>query len=217
MGAKISKENIIRALLDASFFYSAGATSLKDVADRLGIKKASLYNHFDSREDLIKQTLASCADYIQAITFTPKDIEAVAKQYPPATVFKGIVNRFFKMHEKAPLFQIYTFVESQKYFSEDAATIIKEENAKISTQTLDVLTALHTLGKITLPKRQLAGAATWFCAGIKDLLNIYLLERKAIVVNNPDSGEGQLFSLPEDGSGLEKVGVFVDNFVNIIK
>lgn len=120
MGLKVTKDDIIRALLDESFMRSTGSTSLKDIADKVGIKKASLYNHFESREDLVKQTFASCSEYLAAVTFTPKDIDAVSKKYPPEVVLKGIVNRYFKMHEKTPLFQIYTFVESQKYFCKEA-------------------------------------------------------------------------------------------------
>ena len=217
MGAKVSKDDIIRALLDTAFFHSTGATSLKDIAEKIGIKKASLYNHFESREDIIRQTLESCREYVEAIMFTPKDIDSVTKKYSPDIVFKGIVNRYFKMHEKTPLFQIYTFLESQKYFVKEASDIIKAENRKVIYQTLLVLKALKANGKISIEEQNIENTAVWFCSGMKELLNLYLLDRKTVVVNNPDSGEGQLFSLPADESALEKIDTYIDSFIDIIK
>lgn len=217
MGAKVTKDDIIRALLDTAFFHSTGATSLKDIAEKIGIKKASLYNHFESRDDIIKQTMDSCKEYVEAIMFTPKDIESVTKKYPPDIVFKGIVNRYFKMHEKTPLFQIYTFLESQKYFVKEASDIIKEENKKVIRQTAQVLKALRANGKISIEEQKIENVAVWFCSGMKELLNLYLLDKKIVVVNNPDSGEGQLFSLPADESALEKIDNYIDSFIDIIK
>ena len=217
MGAKVTKDDIIRALLDTAFFHSTGATSLKDIAEKIGIKKASLYNHFESRDDIIKQTMDSCKEYVEAIMFTPKDIESVTKKYPPDIVFKGIVNRYFKMHEKTPLFQIYTFLESQKYFVKEASDIIKEENKKVISQTAQVLKALRANGKISIEEQKIENVAVWFCSGMKELLNLYLLDKKIVVVNNPDSGEGQLFSLPADESALEKIDSYIDSFIDIIK
>lgn len=217
MGVKVSKDDIIKALLEEAFMRSAGETSLKDIADKIGIKKASLYNHFESREDIVKQTFASCAEYISAITFTPKDIDAVTKKYPAQVVFKGIVNRYFKMHEKPPLFQIYTFVESQKYFSSDAAQIIEKQDAKIFADTQTVMKSLIAFGKLKLPEENIQTASRWFCAGIKNMLENYLQDRKQLVVNSPASGEGELFSLPAEGKGLDKVDAFIDAFIMMIQ
>lgn len=218
MGVKVSKDDIIRAFLDEAFMRSAGETSLKDIADKIGIKKASLYNHFaGGREDIVKQTFASCAEYIGAITFTPKDIDAVTKKYPAPVVFKGIVNRYFKMHEKSPLFQIYTFVASQKYFCQEAAQITARQDAKILADTQTVLRSLVSFGKLELTDEELQQASQWFCSGMTNMLENYLLDRKRLVASSPASGEGELFSLPAEGKGLDKVDAFIDAFIAIIQ
>src|SRR5574344_1456175 len=217
MSEKLTKDKIIEAVLNSSFYRSTGATSLTDIANELHIKKASLYNHFNNRDDLLAQTTASCAEYIRAITFIPTDVDAIAKKYSPETVLKGIVNRYFKMHEKSPLFQIYTYVESQKYFNAYAAAIVTEEKEKIVHQTEKVLLALADEGKVILTKASAQFAAQWFCSGVNDMLNLYLVERKQVIVKNPASGEGELFTLPADENVFEKVDLFVDQFVTLIK
>ncbi len=147
----------------------------------------------------------------------PPEIDSVTKKYPAEAVIKGIINRYFKMHEKYPLFQVYTFVESQKYFSKAATDIVRQEDEKLVNQTLAVLNSMLENGKIRLSQEALKPAAVWFCRGVHDLLNLYLLERKQIVVKNPASGEGELFTLPSDSSALEKVDALADSFVAFIK
>ena len=54
MGKRLSQEDIIRALLDTAFFKSAGATSLADIADKLGIK----FDCDTTVGDIVKQLTA---------------------------------------------------------------------------------------------------------------------------------------------------------------
>lgn len=217
MSEKITRDSIIKSLLDTAFYKSAGGTSLSDIAGSLGIKKASLYNHFESRNDIIEQAASSCAEYLKNISFIPAEIESVAKKYPVETVLKGIVSRYIKMHEKTPLFQIYTFVESQKYFDISTAHIIKEENEKLESQTAIVLECLLQLGKIKISKEQIPGISKWFCAGINDFLNRRLLERKQVVMQNPKSGEGELFTLQSDDKGIDEINQLVEQFSRLLR
>nr|WP_318710734.1 TetR/AcrR family transcriptional regulator [uncultured Treponema sp.] len=216
MADKITADKVIRAFLDASFMRSEGNTSLADIADILHIKKASLYNHFESRDDIVEKTLESCADYLAAISFIPGDISSVANKYPAETVLKGIITRYVKMHEKSPLFQIYTFVESMKYFNRRAAEIIAEENRKLVEQTEKTLVELNKVGKISLSDDKIKPSAKWFVAGINDLLSNYLMIRKQVVMANPQSGDGELFQLEPDEKGIEKINILVEEFCRMI-
>lgn len=216
MADKITSDKVIRAFLDASFMRSEGNTSLADIADILHIKKASLYNHFESRDDIVEKTLDSCSDYLAAISFIPNDIASVAKKYPADTVLKGIISRYVKMHEKSPLFQIYTFVESMKYFNKKAADIIIEENAKLVQQTEKTLTELVASGKINTPEERIHSCAKWFVAGINDFLSRYLLARKQIVMSNPQSGDGELFQIEPDEKGIDKINHLVEEFCKML-
>jgi hypothetical protein len=217
MSERLTKDSIIKALLDAAFSRSTGATSLANVADALHIKKASLYNHFNSREDLIFQTTNSCAEYIREISFIPNDFESVTKKYPPETVLKGLVTRYVKMHEKSPLFQIYTFVESQKYFNPEAAKISTEQKEKLISQTEKILISLSSLGKIKIPGSLIHGTAVWFCSGVNDILDKHLLKRKQVVMANPQTGEGELFSIDPDEKSIEAINALVEEFSLLIK
>lgn len=211
-----TNDEIIKSLLDLAFYKSSGSTSLSNVADGIHIKKASIYNHFASREDLIAQTIKNCGQYISEINFIPDDIETVTKKYSAETVLKGIVNRFFKMHEKSPLFQIYTFVQSEKYFYTECMDIVNAEKEKLIEQTELVLNSLVQNGKLSLEKEKIHFAAVWFCNGVLNILSSVLLERKKIIIENPKSGNGELFTLQQDDSLFNEVNVMIENFVSLI-
>lgn len=216
MSEKISRESIIRSLLNSAFYKSAEGTSLSDIADSLGVKKASLYNHFGSRDDIMAKTVSSCENYLNELSLIPSEIQSVAQKYPVATVFKGIVSRWIKLHEKNPLFQIYTFVESRKYFDQNAAEIVRKQNERLVAQTEIVLESLFSLNKISVKKEKIHPVAVWFCAGMNDIMSCHLLSRKRLVVENPESGDGELFTLQSDDEKIEKINVLVEEFCNLI-
>ena len=216
MGKKISREEIIMALVDISFFKSTGATSLSDIAERLGIKKASLYNHFESRDAIEKAAFKFCGDYLSAINFLPPDLESVTKKYSASSVLKGIINRYFRMHEKRPLFQIYTFVQSQKYFSKEASEIISNEEKRLHTQTEVLFKSLMNNGKIFLPEAYKNSCIHWFLSGINDTLSNHLMQKKRLIVENPATGDGELFSLPVDDSAFEELDRLIDDYTRRI-
>ena len=211
MGEKLSNDDIIQALLDLAFYRSAGDASLGDIASSLGIKKSSLYNHFDSREDLLQSALESCKEYIDSINFIPNDYANVAKKYPLETVFKGIALRYFKMHEKSPFFQIYTFVQSQKYFSVQAAQIIVDEKEKFISQTVQMLEALKDAKKISLDSARFYGIALCFVSALNDLVSDLLLKRKKIVFEKFVDCKS-LSNLQSDESSIEKINSFAQDF-----
>ena len=212
MAKGLSRDVIIKSVLHAAFIRSPGGISLSDVADDLNVKKASLYNHFFSREDIMESTLDFCGKYYSSITFSPPDLDSVAQRYSAETVFKGVVDRYVKMHEKLPLIEVYTFVQSQKYFSKKAAFIVQNELKKITSQPEQILEALLKNQKINVQEKSIPACAKWFCSGVSSILCDYIIAKKQLIMDNPESGEGELFSLPADSSSLEAVEKLVSDF-----
>ena len=218
VGEKITKGKIIRAVLDSAFNKSVGGTSLADISERLGIKKASLYNHYESRDAMIEDTVAYCADQMRKTSFIPADMAATAQKYPAETVFKGMVNRWFKLNEKEPLLQVYVFVESEKYFSNQAAAIVTETRNKLIDQTVTALRALSDAQKI----RQMdeAGAkqcASLFVSALRDLLDTYLADKKVQIRSNPETGADTLFAAPNEEPDYGEIDTLVEQFCNLLK
>ena len=215
---KITREKIILAFLESCFEKNAGGTSLSDVAGRLGIKKASLYNHYESRDAMVEDTLRWSGEYMKRTYFIPSDIDAIARKYSAETVMKGIVNRWFKLNEKEPLFQIYSFVESEKYISNAAAEISQENREKLISQTATAFLSLSAAGKIAQITEEKAIQISKMYAGIvMSFLDSYLTDKKIQIRTNPETGEGSLFAPPQEKGNLDGIDSITEDFCALLK
>ena len=201
----ISQEKIIQAFMASAFDKSAGASSLADVADILEIKKASLYNHFESRDAMYTATLSYCAKEIEAVGFLQeKTLEGIkGGKTAPSAVFKKLITRYTELFENEPLFQIYVFVHSEKYFNLNALKIAEAENEKIFEGVKAVIAELSAKGKIAKKTdKEQKDIAAELAAVIIQHRDSYIAARKETVRQNPDSKAGGLFALPTDEAAL---------------
>ena len=214
---KVTREKIILAFLDSCFVKNAGGTSLSDVAERLGIKKASLYNHYESRDAMVEDCIRWCGDYYRKTYFIPTDIESISQRYPSENVMKAIVNRWFKMSEKDPLVQIYSFIESEKYISTAAARIAQETRDKLVNQTKTALRCLAKAGKIIdLEENDLESLSKMFASITVANLDEYIIKKKIEIRSNPESGEGSLFDAPNE-TDYSEIDNLVTTFCSMLK
>ncbi len=201
----ISQEKIIQAFIASAFDKSAGATSLADVSEGLEIKKASLYNHFESRDAMYSASLAYSAKEIESVSFLEeKTLDNVkGGKVAPLAVFKKLVTRYFELFENEPLFQIYVFVRSEQYFNLEALKIVEGEDNRICDAIKDLLSAFTAAKKIAKKTdKELKDIATNIAAVIIQQRDAYIAARKETVRQNPDSKAGGLFALPTDEAAL---------------
>ncbi len=201
----ISQEKIIQAFLASAFDKGAGATSLADVSEGLEIKKASLYNHFESRDAMYEATIAYSANEIQGVSFLEeKTLEGIkGGKTAPSAVFKKLITRYFEFFENEPLFQVYVFVHSEQYFNLEALKIVEGENNQICDSIKDLLSAFAAAKKLAKKTdKELKDAASNLAAVIIQQRDAYIAARKETVRQNPDSKAGGLFALPTDEVAL---------------
>lgn len=218
---KISREKIINAFLFSSFDKSAGATSLQDISNFLEIKKASLYNHFSSKDEMYEATLDYCKEYLSAVNFIPDEINLIKSVEKDSlnTLLKKIIKRYLKLYEAEPLFQIYTFIHTEQYFNLKAAEISADEIAKIKDGIFNIF-KIYSDYKIIkqLTEPQLENISQWFSSALINQFDIYITNKKEIVRQNPESGAGSLFALPTDDSALDSIisitEEYISNFTN---
>ena len=209
----ISQEKIIQAFLASAFDKSAGATSLADVSEGLEIKKASLYNHFESRDAMYAASIAYSANEIGAVSFLEeKTLEGIkGGKAAPSAVFKKLITRYFELFENEPLFQIYVFVHSEQYFNLEALKIVEGENNQLCDSIKDILAGFVASKKIAKKtEKELKDVASELAAVIIQHRDAYIAARKETVRQNPDSKAGGLFALPTDEAALGRTLKLVD-------
>jgi AcrR family transcriptional regulator len=215
----ISQEKIIQAFIASAFDKSAGATSLADVSEGLEIKKASLYNHFESRDAMYAASIAYSAQEVGAVSFLEeKTLESIkGGKVAPAAVFKKLITRYFELFENEPLFQIYVFIHSEQYFNLDALKIVEGENNQICDSIKDILAAFVAAKKLAKKTdKELKDIAGEIAALIIQHRDSYIAARKETVRQNPDSKAGGLFALPTDEAALGRTLKLVEVMLKAI-
>lgn len=215
---KVTKEQIIKSVLDVSFYKGASKISLSDVAGQLGIKKASLYNHIESRDEMFASVFDYCELFLGKLKFIPDDIEAVASRYTAETVLKGIVKRRFRMHQKPPLLQIYFFLQSQKYYTSRAHSILKVQDEHLASQIKTVLTALMHSDKVSCAEGDLDVLSAWFCAGGEELLCAMMIDLREDILANQTEGTATVVIPPAmvDSGKMDRMGLLVERFCKLL-
>ena len=203
----ISQEKIIQAFIASAFEKSAGGTSLADISESLEIKKASLYNHFSSRDEMYNAAVDFCGKEIRSVHYIQeKTIESVKNAKTSLTaLFKRLTTRFFELYENEPLFEMYVFISTEKYFNLNALKITEDEQEIFCDEIKGLLQAFVAVDKITKKnERELREAASTLTAIIFQQRDAYIARRKETVRQNPESGAGSLFALPTDENFLNK-------------
>jgi AcrR family transcriptional regulator len=183
---KITKEKIIASVLKIAFEKGIAGTSLADIAGDLGIKKASLYNHFESRDDILAATGVFCASLLRANPYIPPDYKTTAAKYSVRAVLKGIVRRYLKLYERDLPLRVIMYVESGKYFYTKAAEAAREERAKIRVQVRTLFSAFAAEGKLPFKNALELDTAAWcFTEAVSSYTAECLFEIKWTLAQDP--------------------------------
>lgn len=212
----ISQEKIIQAFISSAFEKSAGATSLSDISEILEIKKASLYNHFESRDSMYEATLEFCSQEIaKAGLLQENSLEQIKS--PKCTLssfFKKQITHFFEIYENEPLFQMYVFVHSEQYFNLNALNTVQKEVEKLCDEVKTVLKAFADCKKIkNKTEKELRELSSGICNIILQQRDLSIAARKETVRQNPESGVGSLFALPADEASINRTLKMLDFYL----
>ena len=90
-----TKQEILIAALDLFSTQGFDATSMSQIAEAVGVRKASLYSHFASKDDILKSLMQNVLE-----TYEKHSIFANADFDNPEFV-KG--NRTYKIHSSRPV------------------------------------------------------------------------------------------------------------------
>ena len=205
---RITQENIINAFLFSAFENGAGASSLQDISDILQIKKASLYNHFESKDEMYAVTLDYCRMYLSNVNFIPDELRENPNLFDDSvqSVFKKIIKRFINIYEEEPCFQIYSFIHTEQYFNVSAMEIRKNEIEKIEEGFLFLIKGFVEAGKLKkLTPTELRSTSAMMAAVVLQQMDLYIIQKKETVRQNPESGVGSLFALPTDDATMNSI------------
>ncbi len=122
------KEEIILTTLRLATKYGLSGVSLGQIADSLGIKKPSLYNHFASKEDLINEMYVYLNQQAQKRTVQQNiDFGELVKSKSVNEILLGNAMRYIETTQDENLFLFYKLVYQERSMRKEAAQIVMEE------------------------------------------------------------------------------------------
>ena len=111
-----TREEIITALLDLGEEKGLANVSLSDIALEVGIRKASIYSHFESQQAMVDATVLYCRELLKQKTFNV-DFKAKDARSMLVSLFDSIIRVF----AEKPVSSYFSIVQQMGMFDEDFA------------------------------------------------------------------------------------------------
>jgi len=135
------KEKIIMVILKLAAQKGLQAVSMNMIAEEIGIKKPSLYNHFKSKEELICQMYLFLRD--QAKKQIPTKINSDYFNGKTAyEILSELVNNYIFLCTEQNMLMFYKVIYSERVISRDASKILVTETDKMIKATKDIFCIL---------------------------------------------------------------------------
>lgn len=137
------KREIIDALLKLASENGLGSVSMQQIADKVGITKASLYNHFSSKEEIVDKMYGILRENskrslgIESMNFD------MMNGVPLNEILYGMVSSYKKMCLEPEMFMFYKIIMSERTINKAAAEIMVSETNTMINATKILFYALH--------------------------------------------------------------------------
>ena len=141
------KEEIILATLDLASKYGLKSLSMSQIAESVGIKKPSLYNHFDSKETLLKEMYQYIREKSKDNITSSIDNEHYFDKSAYDILYESVMN-YRNMILKDDLLKFYKVVYSERTTNEETSKIVIDETNKMINATKYLLMKLNDTNKL---------------------------------------------------------------------
>jgi len=178
------KEEILLSTLDLASKYGLKSLSMSQIADSVGIKKPSLYNHFNSKEELIKEMY----EYIRNKSkqnISNITLDDINEKSTYDILYNSVMN-YKKMVLNEDMFKLYSVIYSERATNNEASKIVIEETNKMINATKKLFEFLKGKNKLFIDDIEMASIT--FSMTIHSLID-YELDCKK---NNQDYNENNI-------------------------
>ena len=167
------KEEIIYATLELAAEYGLKSLSMSQIAEKVGIKKPSLYNHFESKEILIKEMYQFIREKSkEGIPLGNLDYSNYLEKFNAKEILTQSVLSYKKMVTDEKMYNFYKVIYSERTINSDAAEILVEETKKMITATKNLFYVLQKNNKINIDNIDVAAMS--FAMTIHSLIDYEL-------------------------------------------
>ncbi len=144
------REEIIYATLELASVNGMKGVSMAQIADKVGIKAPSLYNHFGSKEEIIREMYVFLREQAQKSNQgKPVDYSEMFEGNSLEEILLLSVSSYIGMVSNKNMLQFFKVLYSERSTDPSAAKIMVEETERMLSQSRDLFYALAVHGKIS--------------------------------------------------------------------
>lgn len=147
---KDRKEEIIMATLELAAQKGLGNISMNMIADKVGIKKPSLYNHFASKEEIVQEMYRFLRE--KAKNSRSNGVVDYATLFEGKTaleILQAVVCNYNKINRDKNMWMFYQVIYSERSIQPMAAKIMAEETEKMILATKQLFYAMQVHGLLS--------------------------------------------------------------------
>ena len=142
------KEEIILTTLELAAEKGLAGVSMSMIADKIGIKKPSLYKHFSSKDEIVEAMYQFLRDKSKEnANIKPVDYSILFSEKTAYEVLKGVMQGYINMNHQKQMLTFYKVIYSERSIQPMAARIVAEETERmiIATKQLFYAMEVHKL------------------------------------------------------------------------
>lgn len=164
------KIEIINATLELAAKNGLRTVSMQQIADKVGIKKASLYNHFKSREEIIEAMYSYLREKSKTSMGAPSmNLELLLKNRTLKEILMMVVSSYKTMSTSSDMYLFYKIIMSERSMDKSAAEIMVMETEKMIQATTILFYALQAKGFVDMKNIEMAAYS--FAMGIHSIID----------------------------------------------
>lgn len=154
------KEEIILAALKLASQDGLGSVSMSRIAEKLGIRKPSLYNHFKSKEEIISAMYQYLRDKSkEQLSLADIDYGEFIKGKSLEEVLFQSVSNYRSISTEDKMFAFYKVIYSERAINPTAAKIMAEETKRMILATKNLFYTLQVHKKICVDDIDIAAVS----------------------------------------------------------
>lgn len=138
------KEEIVLTTLELAAQKGLASVSMSMIADKIGIKKPSLYKHFKSKDEIVEsmyQFLRQQAK--EKANIKPMDYNTFFEGKTALEILQSVVHGYIQMNQQEQMMNFYKVIYSERQINPMAAKIVAEETETMILATKQLFYAME--------------------------------------------------------------------------
>ncbi len=149
MSAKETKSQILSAALELFALNGYEKTTMRQIAKKVGIRSASIYYFYDSKESLLESIFSEFESTFSKYRNSPEKIFEAAKKKPLSEVLSMVFYTFGSPLERDRMMTISRVILSLQYENADAQKLFEKVVVHDALEYgVKIFKGLHSMGKI---------------------------------------------------------------------